>query len=97
MADTTPTAPTADQIEAMRAEVAAYDADQAAAAQAAKDAHLLPARNLAASAAYLKVQSDLAALQSEYADDASINVHTDALALIMVNLSNAAGPLPAAS
>lgn len=82
---------TPDQIETMRSEVAAYDAQKAAEEAAAFDAKMKPARDLVASEAFTTVINGLAALvqSGAYADMPQVTVHLDAANQILPNLRGA--------
>lgn len=79
------------EIEAMRAEIAAYDAVKAAEAEAARLAYLIPVTTLVESDAFRRVYRDLGAMRADYADNGNFGLHVDALYAIMPRLAQAAG------
>ncbi len=86
---TTPKTPT--EIEAMRAEIAAYDAAKAAAAEAERLAYLVPVTTLIESDAFRRVYRDLGDMRDAYADNGNFGIHVEALHEIMPRLAMAAG------
>lgn len=86
MADYTP-----EQIEEMRAAVAAADAAKYEAAAAARAAYLAPVKTLCDSAAFREVASTLTSIKANYADDGNLAVHVNALEEIMPRLAGAVG------
>lgn len=86
MADYTP-----EQIEEMRAAVAAADAAKYEAAAAARAAYLAPVKALCESAAFREVANTLTSIRGDYADDGNLAVHVNALEEIMPRLAGAVG------
>lgn len=79
------------EIEAMRAELAAYDAAKAAEAEAERLAYLAPVTSLIESDAFRRVYRDLGALRDTYTDNGNFGLHVEALHDIMPRLAQAAG------
>lgn len=86
MADYTP-----EQIEEMRAAVAAADAAKAQAAAEARAAYLAPVKTLCESAAFREVVDALETIKSDYVEDDNLNIHVNALAEIMPRLATIIG------
>lgn len=83
--------PTPAEIEQMRADVAAYDAEKAEADRLAREAYMAPLKGIATSDCYRDLYANLLATQDAYRDDANIAVHYTALLSVMPNFATAAG------
>jgi hypothetical protein len=82
---------TPEQIEEMRAAVAAADAKKAEEAAAIHAAYLAPVKTLCESAAYREVAITLQTIVADYVEDNSLNIHVNALAEIMPRLAGIIG------
>lgn len=87
----TNTPPTREEIENMRAMVAAADAAAAAEAAAERASYMAPAKNLCESDEFAFVLKSVQDMIAGYEGDEHMLAHLNGLAMIMPNLSGAAG------